>query len=367
MTVRSLATLLIAATLMYAAKKPVTIDDVIKVRPSRGAGAVTWAPDAKHFAYTETGKLWLYQVSNGKRREIAAWKSLEDAAMKPVTPEVADWTNRRVSSQSQQWFPDSTRMLVSSSGDLFLLDTATGKFEALTHTTDIEQDPKLSPDGTKVSFRRGHDLYVLNLASKAITRLTQDGSDTLLNAELDWVYPEELSLGTAHWWSPDSKSIAYLQMDISREPVFPQVSLLNTRGQLEPERYPKPGDPNADVRVGIVPASGGPTKWMDLGETRDHLLARVNWLPSSDRVAVEKLNRVQNRVDLLFANAKPANRKPSFTKKTALGSMSTMAHSSCRMAQGFSGPVNAKAASGTCSSTDSMASSSGSSRAANGK
>jgi len=304
MTVRSLATLLITANLMYAAKKPVTIDDVIKVRPTRGAGAVTWAPDTKHFAYTEAGKLWLYQVSNGKRREVVAWKSLEDAAMKPVTPDVADWTNRRVSSQSQQWFPDSNRMLVSSSGDLFLLDTATGKFDALTHTTDIEQDPKLSPDGTKVSFRRGHDLYVLNLASKAITRLTQDGSETLLNAELDWVYPEELSLGTAHWWSPDSKSIAYLQMDIGREPIFPQVSLLNTRGQLEPERYPKPGDPNADVRVGIVPASGGPTKWMDLGETRDHLLARVNWLPSSDRVAVEKLNRVQNRVDLLFADAK---------------------------------------------------------------
>ncbi len=298
---RFLFTFSLTACLVFAAKKPVTINDVINARPTRRAGAVTWAPDGKRFAYTEAGKLWLYETATGKRRDVIAWKALDDAALKPVTPELADWTNRRVSSQSQQWFPTGDRMLVSATGDLFTLDTATGKFDALTHTAEVEQDPKLSPDGLKVSFRRAHDLYVLDIASKAVTRLTSDGSDTLLNAELDWVYPEELSLGTAHWWSPDSRSIAFLQMDISHEPVFPQVSLLNTRGVLEPERYPKPGDPNADVRVGIIPAAGGGTKWMDLGETRDHLIARVDWLPSSDRIAVEKLNRTQSRVDLLFA------------------------------------------------------------------
>jgi len=299
---RLLFALSLTACLAFAAKKPVTIDDVLNARPTRRAGPVTWAPDGKQFAYTEAAKLWLYETSTGKRREVIAWKALDDAALKPATPELADWTNRRVSSQSQQWFPTGDRMLVSASGDLFILDTVTGKFDTLTHTAEVEQDPKLSPDGAKVSFRRAHDLYVLDIASKAVSRLTSDGSDTLLNAELDWVYPEELSLGTAHWWSPDSRSIAFLQMDISHEPVFPQVSLLNTRGVLEPERYPKPGDPNADVRVGILPITGGATKWMDLGETRDHLIARVDWLPSSNQIAVEKLNRTQSRVDLLFAD-----------------------------------------------------------------
>ena len=73
---------------------------------------------------------------------------------------------------------------------------------------------------------------------------------TLWNGELDWVYPEELDLSTAHWWSPDSRSIAYLQFDISREPVFPQVDLLHPRAKLEPEFFPQPGTPNADVRLG---------------------------------------------------------------------------------------------------------------------
>ena len=112
----------------------------------------------------------------------------------------------------------------------------------MTQTPEPERDPKLSPDNRFVSFRRGPDLYTIDVASKAVTRLTTSGSDTLLNGQADWVYPEELDLDTAHWWSPDSRSIAYLQFDIAREPVFPQVSLLNTHGLLEPERYPKAGD-----------------------------------------------------------------------------------------------------------------------------
>jgi len=120
---------------------------------------------------------------------------------------------------------------------------------------------------------------------------------------MDWVYPEELELGTAYWWSPDGKQIAYLQFDVSREPVFPQVDALAVRARLEPERYPVAGDPNADVRLGIVPATGGETRWVDLGETRDHLLARVAWAPDSRAVAVERLNRLQNRLDLMLADA----------------------------------------------------------------
>ena len=91
------------------------------------------------------------------------------------------------------------------------------------------------------------------LPRRVVTRLTTNGSDTLLNGQLDWVYPEELDLDTAHWWSPDSRSIAYLQFDIAREPVFPQVSLLNARGLLEPERYPKPAIPMPKCGSALCP------------------------------------------------------------------------------------------------------------------
>ena len=101
--------------------------------------------------------------------------------------------------------------------------------------------------------------------SRKETRLTFDGSETRLNAMLDWVYPEEIDLGTAYWWSPDSKRIAYMQFDVSREHIYGHVDHLRGEAISEPERYPKAGTPNADVRIGVVQRAGGETKWMEIG------------------------------------------------------------------------------------------------------
>ena len=289
----------------YAAKKPVTIDTVMSSAPTLAGhttGAIVWAPDGARFVLTDHNTLFLYDVKSGRQREIIALEKLDDAAVKAPPAAVFDWTNRRVGESDIQWFADGKRLLVSASGDLFVVEVNKGSYEALTDTAVTEHDPKLSPDNKYVSFRRGFDLYCLDVATKHVTQLTNNGSDTLLNGLLDWVYPEELDLSTAHWWSPDSQSIAYLQFDINREPVFPQVSLVPTHPVLEPERYPKAGDPNAEVRLGVVPVKGGATRWMDLGEPRGFLLARVVWAPNSREILAERLNRVQNKLDLLLAN-----------------------------------------------------------------
>jgi dipeptidyl-peptidase-4 len=243
------------------------------------------------------------EVRTGRRHDVISFDKLNDAAVRPPAQTTFEWTDRRVGEKPIQWFSDNRHLLVSATGDLFIVDAAKGSFEPLTQTPEIEHDPRLSPDNQYVSFRRASDLYTLEIATKHLTRLTKDGSDTVLNGELDWVYPEELELGTAHWWSPDSKSIAYLQFDVTHEPVFPQVSLLSTHAVFEPERFPQPGTPNADVRLGVVPARGGDTKWMNLGDTRDFLLARVVWAPSSREILAETLNRIQNRLDLMLADA----------------------------------------------------------------
>ena len=293
------------STVCVGAQKPVSIDAVINYLPGlagHSTSAITWAPDGASFIVNDRGTLFLYDVKSGRQREVVKLAALEAAAVKAPPSPVFDWANRNVSQSDIQWFADGARLLVAASGDLFAVELSNGSFEALTHTVEAEQDPKLSPDNKSISFRRGHDLFVVDIGSKQITPLTSGGSATLLNGQLDWVYPEELYLDTAHWWSPDGKSIAYLQFDVNREPVYPQVSLLDARGLLEPERYPKAGDPNAEVRLGIVSAKGGPTKWMDLGEPRGFLLARVVWAPSSREIMAERLNRVQNKLDLLLAN-----------------------------------------------------------------
>lgn len=293
--------LLAAAFLLFAQKKPVTLDDVARTVAPRNA-LVVWAPDGKRFAYRERNSIWQYDIASKTRKELISLPKLEEKAVKPPSGGAFDWENRRVAERNFSWSPGGKDLLVRAAGDLFLLHPADASWDQLTATADAERDPKLSPDGRLVAFRRGSDLYTIDAASKQVTRLTTDGSETLLNGRLDWVYPEELQIETAYWWSPDSKRIAYLQFDISREPVFPHADLLSVRARTEPQRYPKAGDPNPDVRLGIVPAAGGATRWVDLGETRDALLARVEWLPDSSCVAVQRLNRVQNRLDLLFAD-----------------------------------------------------------------
>jgi dipeptidyl-peptidase 4 len=304
--VRRITALILAAfagLAAHAQKKPVTVETIVAERPGSELRPIQWAPDGKRFAWLEKKELWLCDAGSGQRKVLVNLGDLDSKSVKVAGLEATGWTNRRVSEHRFAWSGSGNQILISTSGDLFLLHLDTGKWDQLTATAEAERDAKLSPDGRSVSFRREHDLYSLEIASGKIVRLTNDGSETLLNGELDWVYPEELEIGTAHWWSPDGKRIAYLQLDVSREPVFPHVDALSVRARFEPERYPKAGDPNADARLGIVSAGGGQTRWMDLGETRDNLLARVAWLPDSQAVAVERMNRIQNRLDLLIANA----------------------------------------------------------------
>src|SRR5579863_6872290 len=295
--------LAIAPPALLAQKKPITIDTLVEDHGhGDSAGAAVWAPDGKRFAFLKGRDVMLYDVAAKSEKQLLSLDALDKAAVPAPEPERFDWQNRRVSEDSLEWSRSGKELLLSAGGDLFWFALASSKWGQLTATPAVERDPKLSPDGASVAFRRGHDLYVLEMASKKLTRLTTDGSATLLNGELDWVYPEELDLGTAFWWSPDSKQIAYLQFETSREFVYPQAALLGLRAVAEPERYPQAGTPNADVHVGVVAATGGGTRWTDLGETRGFLIARVHWTPDSTRLLIERMNRVQNHLDLLLAD-----------------------------------------------------------------
>jgi dipeptidyl-peptidase-4 len=305
MLLRSLAALAVLCSLpLLAEKKPVTLESISARNPRAEAGGPpTWAPDGKRFIYTKGKQVMLYDVPARSEKELFSLDPLEAAAVKTDEPKGFDWTNRRVAEQQIQWSPSGKELLISVKGDVFLWRFDTGKWDQLTTTSVAERDAKLSPDGTHVAFRREHDLYVLDVATRAVTRLTDSGSSTLLNGELDWVYPEELDLGTAFWWSPDSRSIAYMQLDSGREMIYPQSDLTGLRATAEPERYPQAGTPNAIVRVGVVAAKGGPTRWMDLGDRTDQLIARVWWTPDSAALAIERLNRVQNQLELLRTDA----------------------------------------------------------------
>jgi dipeptidyl-peptidase-4 len=174
------------------------------------------------------------------------------------------------------------------------------------------------PDGNRLAYVRHHNLYVRPLSGKSEKHLTRDKEETLLNGEVDWVYAEELAVRSNYFWSPDGKSIAFLQTDESRVPEYPIVDWLPTHPKLDQERYPKAGDPNPNVRLAVVSASGGKPKFIRLTDDEDTYVPRFGWLRDGYLWA-QVLNRTQDRMDLYFVDAHSGHSQKVLTESIANG------------------------------------------------
>ncbi len=178
-----------------------------------------------------------------------------------------------------------------------------------------EKNPTLSPDNQWVAFTRNNDLYAVRIADRKEVRYTTDGSDLILNGWASWVYYEEI-LGRAtryrsFWWSPDSKKLAFFRCDDTNVPMFPIYNSEGQHGFLEETRYPKAGDPNPKVRVGIVAVEGGGVAWADFNENDDQYFGQPYWRNDGSALIVQWMNRDQNNLKLYDIN-------PATGEKTAL-------------------------------------------------
>ena len=167
---------------------------------------------------------------------------------------------------------------------------------------ELQMFAKFSPDGRKVAFVKGNDLWVTDLGSGQVTRLTSDGSPNIINGTTDWVYEEELGLRDAFRWSPDSRRIAFWRFDQSAVPAFPMVDELHLYPTVETLRYPKAGAPNSRVTMGVIDAAGGDVRWLQVGPDTGQYLARMDWL-GRDSIWVQRLPRRQDRMELMLVSA----------------------------------------------------------------
>ena len=253
-------------------------------------------------------------ASTGERKVLVNAETLK-SVMQPEKAKTSQATGLgRVQADNYLWSPDGNSLLFIGSNSLVLLDLKTMTPKPVLSSEQEIEDPKFSPDSHWVSFSRSANLFVVNIATGKITTLTTGGSEEVLKGKLDWVYPEELDTRTAYWWSPDSTKIAYYEMDERPVTRYPIMDMSSPTGGTEYTRYPQAGEANPIVRVGVVSVSGGESKWMDTGANTDVYLARVNWLPDSSRVAIQRLNRAQNQLDLLFADAATGTSKTILTE-----------------------------------------------------
>ncbi|MFN8352813.1 MAG: DPP IV N-terminal domain-containing protein [Spirosomataceae bacterium] len=185
------------------------------------------------------------------------------------------------------------KALVVKNGDVFL---RVGNDEKqLTNDKAEEKNPTFSPDSNYVAYTKENNLYTYNLATNKETKLTTDGTKTTLNGYATWVYWEEIfgrpTQFRAFWWSPTSKTLAYMRFDESKTQMFPLYSSVGQHGFIEETRYPKSGDPNPEAKLGFVSPDGGATTWADFNEKDEQYFGWPEWLPDGSSLFVQWVNR----------------------------------------------------------------------------
>jgi dipeptidyl-peptidase 4 len=308
-----------------APTKPLTIETLYQ--PGGLAGrepeTVEWSPDGTKLTFVqrdgkgEKGELWYVDTSTGEKKVLVSAAKL--AALDPDVNKVKNERERerrtRYHVAAYLWAPDSKHLIFDSQGQLWLYDLGTATAVQFTSASDPSGDPKFSPDGGHVAYVRKHNLYVHPVNGKDERQLTKDTGDSLFNGDIDWVYAEELAVRSNYFWSPDSREIVFLHMDETKVPTYPITDWLPTHPNMEYEKYPKVGDPNPAVKLGVVEADKGKVRWISLTSDPDSYIPRFGWVREGV-VWAEVLNRTEDKMDLYFVDAKTGKSKIVLTETT---------------------------------------------------
>lgn len=267
-----------------------------------------------------TGNDIVFYQPDGSGRKVLV-------TVEQLTPQGA---TAALSIEDYQWSADGNWALIFTNGQKVWRHRTRGDFWVLNLNTNQlyqlggEQPPatslmfaKFSPDSQKIAYVRNNNIYVETLGKSQVTALTTDGSDTIINGNFDWVYEEEFTITDGFRWSPDSQNIAYWQLDASGVKYF---TMINNTDTLYPTLtqfpYPKAGEQNSAVKVGVVELASKQTHWAALpGDNRDRYIPRISWAGTSEAVLIQDVNRPQNTNTLRLFNWKANALNTIYTDK----------------------------------------------------
>jgi len=272
---------------------------------SRG---INWTKDGNGYYEIQNGGNVLVSLPKMERKQVLSNTSLRIQSFQLSS----DGTKALIFTNSKKVWRYNTR------GDYYVADLSTGK------TVKLGKDmpasslmfAKFSPDGQKVAYVSKHNLYVEDLSTNAIKALTTNGTDRLINGTFDWVYEEEFNSRDGFRWSPDGNSIAYWQLDASKIKNFLMINNTDSiYAYTIPVEYPKVGENPSACRVGIVNVSTAETNWLNVpGDNVQHYIPRMDFIPGTNEVILQQLNREQNVSRLFVCDAATGTAKDIYTE-----------------------------------------------------
>jgi dipeptidyl-peptidase 4 len=296
-----------------AQKKEYTVDIIQRNRDFYGKTLVNvqWYAAGEKYSYlkidtaTSRPAIFTHDVKTGEDKILVSGNDLklnEDAEPFLI--------------QNYSWSPDEKYILftgvlsartLKTGGAFYIYNISDKKFFLLANSEQEQMNAQFSPDGGKLGFVRNNNLFVADIKTGKETQLTFDGSETVINGHFDWVYEEEFSIINGYEWAPDSKSIAFWRLDQSAVPEIQIAKWDSLHFDFLKYHYPKAGDNNSTVKIGIVNIADAKTVWADLGEDTDIYIPRIKFTNEPGVLSVQRLNRLQNKLDLLFVNTANGN------------------------------------------------------------
>lgn len=279
-----------------------------------------WLPGSHDFWVSEKEGVFVYNADDLASKKLVLTAAQMTASGLATRIDNIVWNEQRdkiliYTNTSRVW-------RVNSKGDYWYFDLTTGKGRKVGKNLPSSslQFAKISPDSRKIAYISKHNLYVEDIATAAITQLTKDGTDRIINGTFDWAYEEELSVRDGFSWSPDGKMIAFWRVDAS---TTPRHLMINNTDSLYPfivpVEYPKAGERPSSVKIGAVNISTGKTTWMQIpGEPDNNYIPRMNWAGNNEVMAVQ-LNRLQNQSRFYMCNASTGKATEIYGEKPETG------------------------------------------------
>ncbi|MDT8325376.1 MAG: DPP IV N-terminal domain-containing protein, partial [Bacteroidota bacterium] len=345
-TLRSLVLILLLLTTATGAlqaqeKKPVTLRDVF-------GNPAFFAPRLANLQWMEDGRHYSYLKLNREDRSFTIMKvdavnDEESPLLDPATL-LPPGAEEPVTFQEYRWQENSNFLVLtleergiwrrSTIGTYAVYDLAAQKLISMPEYEEGVMNVKVSPDGKWVGYVHKDNIYIMKLADGDVRQLTSDAREHVYNGRFGWVYEEEFSIVDGWEWSPDSKRIAFWQEDETEVPEFTMTNWMPLYQEMISIRYPKPGEKNPVEKIGVIDLADGSRRWMDIGGETDQYIPRIRWTRDPETLCIYRLNRLQNHLELLFADVTDGSSRVVIEDRSETGWISVDDYSFLRFLDG---------------------------------